>query len=336
MICLDDFHHVEDDPLVAAFLERLQALLPAGEITIIITSRETPTFVKSAKFDPLQGLDPAGMAQLLEARGVALSPALIAELHGRTDGNAELVTLAVEALRRAAHPERVIERLIEEEDVAGFLLREVDKQLRPEEKTIMSGVAVLLGHPGTRDAIEATLDTGGVRRALHYLSNRYLLLELEGWQDREYTQHAILRAFYYDLLGRRERQVMHRRAGSYYEHEELDRLRAAVHYHRAAEVNHAAELATADIWAIVNQGQAGPLRRLLEALEQSSLAPEPRLRVLVALGDLLAFLEESEAAQERYRAVLADLKRLPSHPGERLGSARLPGHGHCPGAPGAR
>ena len=152
------------------------------------------------------------MAQLLGSRGVALSPALVAELHGRTDGNAELVTLAVEALRRAAHPERVIERLIEEEDVAGFLLREVDKQLRPEEKTIMSGVAVLLGHPGTRDAIEATLDTGGVRRALHYLSNRYLLLELEGRRDREYTQHAILRAFYYDLLGRRDRQAMHRRA----------------------------------------------------------------------------------------------------------------------------
>ena len=216
----------------------------------------------------------------------------------------------------------MIERLVEEEDVEGFLLREVDKQLQPEEKTIMSGVAVLLGHPGTRDAIEATLDAGGIRRALHYLSNRYLLLELGGRRDREFTQHAILQAFYYDLLGRRDRQAMHRRAGAYDEREEPDPLRAALHHHLATEDNHAAELATADIWAIVNQGQVGPLRRLLEALEQSSLAPEPRLRVLVALGDLLAFLGESAAAQERYRAASADLQRLPSTPARNAWEAR--------------
>lgn len=312
VICLDDFHHVEDDPLVSAFRERLQALLPAGDITLIITSREAPAYVTAVRFEPLGGLDSAGTGQLLAAHGVTLLPALTAELHRRTDGNAELVTLAVEALRQAARPERVIERLVEEEDVTGFLLKEVDRQLQPEEKTLMSGVAVLLDHPGTRDAIEATLDAGGVRRTLHYLSNRYLLLEIEGQRDREYTQHAILRAFYYDLLGRRERQAMHRRAGAYYEREEPDPLRAAVHYHRAGEYDHAAGLAAADIWAIINRGQAGPLRRLLEALEQAPLAPEMRLNVLVALGDLLAFLGENAAAQERYRAALATVNRLPA------------------------
>ncbi len=322
VICLDDFHHVEDDPLVTAFRERLQALLPAGEITLIITSREAPAYVTTVKFEPLEGLDLAGTAQLLAARGVTLPPDLAAELHRRTDGNAELVTLAVEALRRATRPERVIERLVEEEDVAGFLLKEVDRQLQPEEKTIMSGVAVLLDHPGTRDAIEATLDTGGVRRTLHYLSNRYLLLEIEGRRDREYTQHAFLRAFYYDLLGRRERQAMHRRAGAYYEREEPDLLRAAVHYHRAGEYDHAAGLAAADIWASVNRGEAGPLRRLLEALEQSALSPEMRLSVLVASGDLLAFLGESAAAKQRYQAALADLQGLPTTPTRAAWEAR--------------
>ena len=72
----------------------------------------------------------------------------------------------------------------------------------------------------------------------------------------------------------------------------------------------------------MNQGQVGPLRRLLEALEQSALAPEPRLRVLVALGDLLAFLGESAAAQERYRAALVDLQRLPSTPARNAWEAR--------------
>ncbi len=304
VICLDDFHHVEDDPLIEVFLERLQDLLPAGQVTILLTSREVPAFIKSVRFDPLQGLDRASVEHLLRARKVNLPSVLAAELWQRTAGNAELVNLAVEALRKATHPERVIERLIDEDDVEGFLLREVDEHLHAEEKSVMNGVAVLMGHPGTRDAIEATLDASGIRRTLHYLSNRYLLMELEGRHDREYTQHAILQAFYYDLLGRRERQEMHRRAGEYYEKDEPDRLRAALHYHRTAEHRHAAELATADIWAAVNQGQAHPLRLLLEALKQSALDSEMQLRVLVALGDLLAFLGSGEAAQAHYREAL--------------------------------
>lgn len=173
----------------------------------------------------------------------------------------------------------------------------------------MSGVAVLLNYPGTRDAIETTLDTSGIRRTLRYLSNRYLLMELDGRQDREYTQHAILQAFYYDLLGRRERQAMHRRAAGYYEQDEPDRLRAALHYHRAGEPNRAAELATGDLWTTVNQGQAYQLRLLLETLEQSALDPEPQLHVLVTLGDLLAFLGAGDQAQTRYRQALAALAR---------------------------
>jgi hypothetical protein len=37
--------------------------------------------------------------------------------------------------------------------------------------------------------------------------------------SREYCQHALLQAFYYSLLGRHERQLMHRRAGEYCEYE---------------------------------------------------------------------------------------------------------------------
>lgn len=310
MICLDDFHNVEDDELVEAMLERLQSLLPTGQITIIITSRQVPVFVKSVKFAPLKGLDRASIGKLLHARGLSLPPASVVELHRRIDGNAELLILAAEALRLTSRPERVIERLIEVEDVAGFLLREVDERLEPEEKIIMSGVAVLLDQPGTRDAIEATLDTSGIRRNLHYLSNRYLLMESEGRHDREYLQHTILQAFYYDLLGRRERQAMHRRAGAHYEREEPDQLRAALHFHLAAEPNRAAELATADIWAIVNQGKAPALRALLEALEQSPLDPEKRLSVFVSLGDLYEFLDQGELAQPRYLKALDDLAQL--------------------------
>jgi tetratricopeptide (TPR) repeat protein len=308
VICLDDFHHVEDDPLVEVFLERIQELLPTGEITIIITSREVPTFVKSVKFDPLRGFDRADMQRVLRARDVNIPPALVNELHRRTDGNAELVTLAIEALRQAALPERVIERLIEEDDIEGFLLREVDQKLRPEEKVIMNGVAVLLGLPGTRDAIEATLDTGGTRRTLLYLSNRYLLLETQGRFDREYAQHAILQAFYYDLLSRKERLAFHRRAAEYYERAEPDQLRAAMHYQHAGEGMRAAELATADIWAMINQGQGRLLRSLLIPLGQERLDVRLSAQVQLALGEVLDFLGESQAARAAYEAALAKVE----------------------------
>ena len=107
---------------------------------------------------------------------------------------------------------------------------------------MLSGVAALLGYPGTRSAIEATLASGSLKRTVRYLANRFLLLEHEGALDREYLQHAIVQAFYYDLLGRPERQALHRRAGEYYEREEPDALRAALHYQAAGEYSSAARI----------------------------------------------------------------------------------------------
>lgn len=307
VLCLDDFHHTEEDPLVGKTVTRLQTLLAAGEVTLIVTSRRMPAALRTLSFAPLGGLNLADAAGLLTVRRVGLTPALLAELHRQTDGNPELLTLASYALRHNRQPELVIKRLADEDDVETFLLKKVDEGLTGDEKQTINGVAALLGYPGTRDAIEATLASGSLKRTLRYLANRFLLREQDGQLGQEYLTHAIIQAFYYEMMSRGERQEMHRRAGNFYEHEEPDLLRAAMHYYRAAENNRAAELAATDIWAFVNQGQAHPLRALLKTLEQTSLDPETRLSVLVALGDLLAFLDAGELAQARYQQALDQL-----------------------------
>ena len=256
VLCLDDFHHAEEDPLVEKAVERLQTLLAAGEVNLIVTSRRMPTALRTLSFVPLGGLGLADTAELLAARKVALASDLLAELHRRTDGNAELLTLAVQALQRSPQPAQVVKRLVDEDDIETFLLQEVDKGLAADEKLVLSGVAALLGYPGTRNAIEATLASGNLKRTVRHLANRFLLLEHHGALDREYLQHAIVQVFYYDLLSRQERQELHRRAGEYYEREEPDVLRAALYYQRAGEDVRAAELITTDVWGAIYQGQA--------------------------------------------------------------------------------
>lgn len=308
LLCLDDFHLAEEDSLVEKAMTRLKALSSQGEISLIVTSRRVTGLVLAAGLAPLPGLSLFDTRELLADRSLDLPDDLLEALHRRTEGNAQLLTLAAEALRQAHRPAQVVERLVEEKDVENFLLEEVDKQLNEVEKTVMGGVATLLGYPGTRHAIEATLASGSLLRTVRYLANRFLLLEQTGTLDREYLEHAMVQAFYYGDMDRRERQDRHRRAGEYYEREEPDVLRAAMHYQAAGEHARAAELATADIWALINRGQARLLRSLLTSLSQQTLGARLGATVQLALGEVLVFSGEVHPAQAAYQAALSSLQ----------------------------
>jgi hypothetical protein len=307
VLCLDDFHHAEEDPLVEKALDRLQTLLAAGEIKLIVTSRRMPTALRTLAFAPLGGLSQADAADLLAARKVTLAADLLAELHQRTDGNAELLSLAAQALRRSRQPAQVVKRLADEEDIETFLLKEVDKGLAEDEKRALSGVAALLGYPGTRDAIEATLASGSLKRTLRYLANRFLLREQEGRLDHEYLTHAIVQAFYYELLSRKERQELHRRAGEYYEREEPDRVRAALHYQRAGEGVRAAELVTADVWGALHQGQTLAQQQILAQFTPSQVPPPLWVQIQLRLGEIHQHFRRSPQARSAYEQALSTL-----------------------------
>ncbi|MCP4536518.1 MAG: CHAT domain-containing protein [Chloroflexi bacterium] len=333
-LCFDDFQVIDDDPdddpLLAQLVEQLYQTATTGDLSLVIISQHLPSFVGGDEFEVLTGLSledtleffarhglPVSQTQAMRAQMYAsaellsmqdlMSAGIIANLHARTEGNAQLLTLAVDAFKRTATPLRLLTRMFEDDNIERFLVKEVDDNLTEDEQAVMSAVAVLLGHVGTRDAIEAILDGQNVRRTLNSLSQRHLLNVAAGKAGRTYNMNTVVRHFYYDLPSKQERQAMHRRAGEYYETEEPDTLKAARHWECAGEYSRAIQLTTDNVRAIINQGQARTLRLLLERFTPQQIDPEQWARVNLALGQTYALLGDGKAAQASYQETLSNL-----------------------------
>lgn len=313
LLCLDDVHIVDDDPRLSMFVERTRALIFAGELSVIITSRVLPNFVTSVETALMPGLSLETTRQLLLNRGIKLADELSAKLHQRTQGNAELVTLSVEMLRQTRNPNRLLDNLSETADVERFLLSEIDAHLSDMEPEIMSAVSLLnlFGYMSTRYAIAATMEGQSVRRILRDLADRFLLLVQQSDRGYEYGQHAIVREFYYDILNRRQRQAMHRLAGEYYRVEEPDPMRAAIHFEAAGESGEVVQLVAGDVWKFINQGQGRLLQGLLGRLKQSDLDDSEWRQVKLAQGEVYAFFGQSDQARAAYQEVISLLAVLP-------------------------
>lgn len=323
LFCLDDFHHVDDDPILNQLVERLRQALVAGELSLILTSRRVPDFVPLATFKALEGLSVSDTRQLLVLRGIHLTAVQLDELYKYTDGNAEFLTLAINALQQAKNPDLLISRLAESDDIERYLLQEVDETLTGQERGVMNAVAVLLGYAGTRNAIEQVLNGGNVFRTLRRLTERHLLTARDGEAGREYLQHAIVQTFYYEQNSLRERRNMQRRAGEYYEREEIDLLRAGLYFERAGEYQHAARLATQDVWSIINRGQARGLNLLLERFQPAQLDVPGWVEVNLARGLTYDFLGNRDLARQRYEIVLGQFETVPNQLELRKQKARV-------------
>lgn len=310
LLVLDNVQFVIDDPRLERLIDRVRSVVQSGELRLILVSQRVPDFVQLAKFDPLPGLSLRETESFFESCALTLDPGIVVEMHKRTHGNVQLLKLVAAACEKIP-PERLLERLLISQDVERFLLSEVDQRLTESEKEVMGGLAALLGFPSNRDAIEEVLDGQNVRRQLTALVNQYLLEMADGAVERKYNQHAIVQAFYYDLLSRRQRQAMHQRAAAYYELEEVDDLRAALHYQYAGDPAKAALLATRDVWLHINQGHTRPLLSLLDELKKRDWVAEPILwiKVLLARGVAYGYLEQNETARSVYEEALALLDK---------------------------
>jgi ATP/maltotriose-dependent transcriptional regulator MalT/tRNA A-37 threonylcarbamoyl transferase component Bud32 len=323
LLCLDDLQLIGGDPPIARLVERLLREVQAGALRLIVTTRSIPTFVPPGDYVALGGLNDEDACRLLARVGLALSGEVLHELLRSTGGNVQLLRLSADVLRHAAIPAQVVGRLAESDDIERYLLREVDASLSDEERTVMAAVAVLRDYGGGRDAVETLLGHGGARRALNDLAGRHLLTVSESEAGHHYSQHGVLQEFYYRSLGRSERRMLHARAGVFYEREEPDLLRAAWHFAWAGDEPRAARLATAGVWALINRGQAGGLRRLLEQLDPRRLESPLQVDVAIAQGEVYALLGESELARNSYTAAFALLSSLPPSPQLRERKARV-------------
>ncbi len=217
LLCFDDLHLVEDDPLLIRLVERLRAALAAGRLSLVITARRVPAFMQMMEADILAGLNVEDARLLLTRWELLLPGPLFDRLYAHTGGNAQFMTLAMNVLRQETDPAGTIDRLAESDNIERYLLAEVEERLTEQEQAVMSAVAAFMGYPGSQDAIEALLDGESVRRTLRQLADRHLLIVRAGARGREYQQHAMVQAFYYDLLSRARRRMLHLRAAAFYE-----------------------------------------------------------------------------------------------------------------------
>ncbi len=250
LLCLDDFQFVEGDPHVHHFTDQLHASLSPHALRAIITARQTPHFIQGQPqrvTAPLGGLNAIETYHFVAQSGLVLSDALLNTLFTYTGGNAQFLTLAVATLHQTDDGQAYVEKLATAEDVEAYLLVQIDRHLNEVERAVMGAVALCMGVPTTRDRSEAILERSDLQRTLLALCNRQLLIVTSGQAERSYEQHGMVRDFYYNLLGRRDRLVMHRRAGMYYEEVETTLLLAARHWLAAQEFQHAAKLVTPNV-----------------------------------------------------------------------------------------
>ena len=312
LLCLDEFHLVdEQSSLIEPFVERLAQIVHAGDLSLILAAQRMPPFVQTVQFRAVEGLTLTDATALLQRHGINLAPNLLAAVHGQTQGNAELLSLAAELLRRSADPAAMIARLSQQQDVERFVIREVDESLSDGERAILGAMSALLGYPATRAALSAILDRGGLQRSIQSLADRHLLTDQETAEGRVFSLHAMLRSFYYADLGPDERRTLHRRAAAFYEKEQPDPLRVVEHWLHAGEGEEAVAAATSDVIAFINHGQAHALLRLLSQLADRPLPVLQQARLALTRAEIQQFECANDAAQASFDAALALAERLP-------------------------
>lgn len=326
VLCIDDLHvlyNKNDNPLLEQLLEGIGAVSERKQLKVLIAWNETPPFKQRLVTEPLPGLKRSDAHDLLVKHGLVLSEALTTELYTRTEGNAELLILAVQALHERSDQAQLIGQLATAYNIEHYLLTQVDANLTEEERAVMNGVAILLGYPATSEEIEGTKAAKNVRRLLIHLTNRYLLTTSLDKAAKRYVQHGIVQEFYYKLLNNEERMMMHQHIAHYYESTEHDLLKAAMHYARAGEHIKAATLATVDVWSTLGRGNAQILRRLFGEIQVDALNTELQIRIQIAQGEIFHFFGEPVAAQARYDAALTRLEKQPHSSATRLQRAYI-------------
>lgn len=295
LIWLDDFHLIEHYPVAAYFAQQLLNLTTNRRLQLLITTRHTPDFLQVEATNVLSGLTFTDTQQLLTESQLTLSVDIVNALHHYTEGNAQLLILAAQVLKQAKQPERLVARLATTGAIERYLLKQVDRYLQPEEKEVMKALAVLLGYPVPRVAVEAILDNEDLRDLLSSLSERLFIVVSYQEDERCYHQHSIVREFYYVGLNSAKRRSFHQRAAVYFTTIE-DFVTAARHWHKAGEASRAAQLLYDHLPTLLNRGQAQALYDLQAQFSKTEFDENAWTMVKIVAGRAATFVADTTTA----------------------------------------
>lgn len=295
LLWLDDLHFVEQYAVARQFVKGLLAQADGDRLQLLITSRRTPTFMDATVVDILSGLKLADIEQLVAQRQLPLSTAQISALQHHTEGNAQLLILASSALKQTRQPNQLLMRLATTGEIERYLLEQIDNDLQPAEREVMIALAILLGYPAPRAAIESLLDSDDLRRILHALSEWMFVVVTHHDDERYYHQHSIVRDFYYASMNGAKRRLLHQRAATYFASvEEL--LTAAIHWLKAGEATTAANLLYDHLLHLLNQGQAQALYDLQAQFTRATLDDNTWTKVKFVAGRAATFVVDTTTA----------------------------------------
>lgn len=322
LLCLDDFHYTDHDPLSEELVKRVRTEVSSGQLDVIVTTRRSSGRTVFAPSETLSPLDLATARAFLLHQGLNLSDPQIALVHAKTEGNIEFLALAADALKRTKHVDRVLKRLSRASNIQATLMDDVDKSLTAEERLVMEALAVLQGRSAPTDLIEAVLDGRNIRRTLYGLSSSYLVIMDDDEDEPRYRQHTMVQEFYYDLLGLAERHLLHDRAALFYEEEEAF-LSSTQHYVAAENYHRAAQIACRDPWYFLNRGEGRAISSILEAFAQSDVTPDEWTLILITRADLYTAFQEYDRPKEIYYQARATLDMVTTPSLKELYAARI-------------
>ncbi len=213
MLCFDDCQWVAEDEALERLFARLGESNVGKRRMLIVAGRRTPACFDALGFDSLAGLVERDSLQLLTRQLADLDLNLSIRLHHLTDGNPQLLTLAVDALRGVEDRAAMVAELDHARFVHEFLLRQVHRDLTEPQREGMIALT-LLDDGASVAAVEAVLGGKRMGPVLDELARRNLVKQSEELLHGRFDQHSIIRDFFRELPSKQERLTMHGRAGA--------------------------------------------------------------------------------------------------------------------------
>ena len=276
VVVIDDYHLI-DHASVHRGMERLIDLCPPT-VTIVVSTRVDPPFRLGrlrvrGQMTELRGEDfRFGAAEapglLLHHDDQILDERVVERLCRRTEGWAAGLVLAGLSLQRSGDPERFIESFHGDDQlVVDYMTDEFLEGESDEQRRVLLETSVLEQFNGA--LVDAVTDsTGGALWLTETARMNQLLIGLDrtgSWYRYHHLLRDLLRLEAEQVLTRKHRNELHRRAAAWFE-DEGDPLRAIGHRLAAGEHEAAVRLMYVLGPQLISDGQIDTLRRLLERI----------------------------------------------------------------------
>ncbi len=306
ILCFDDYHLAEQETFYIRLIQPLFRSLSEA-LKLILISRHFPKHLPVFDVLTLSGLDKQAAAQLIEQHGLALSPSEFERLYRTSQGNPQLLLLAIAVLKRGRDI-ALLDNLFSSEAFTRYLLFEVYHDLNEEEREALRVIALLDEDITSRETIEEVMQAGSRLSILLSLQEKHLLAVRDTAQGKRYGMHQAVRAFFVELMSARERQHLFLRIARYFANQDHP-LEAAYYYAQAGQMEQAATWLPEQPREYLNRGKVRWLNKLVEAFQsqdRTRLSPSVRLRLITIQSAIYHFQRRFQEAINLLEPLLAE------------------------------